>query len=83
MPEANRELTYLEAIREALLEEMQRDAKVFRRNVVGLVPLRLQLLTLGSKDFRQPFDRAGDELVSLFHGLAGLIHEADLNLLPA
>jgi 2-oxoisovalerate dehydrogenase E1 component beta subunit len=29
MPEATKELTYLEAIREALLEEMQRDAKVF------------------------------------------------------
>jgi hypothetical protein len=35
------------------------DAEVFRRHVVGLVPFRLQFLTLGSKDFRQPFDRAG------------------------
>ena len=59
------------------------DAKIFRRNVVGLVPFRLQLLTLGGKDFRQPFDRAGHELVSLFHRFSRLIHEADLNLLPA
>jgi hypothetical protein len=35
------------------------DAEVFRRNVVSLVPFRLQLRTLGSKDFRQAFDRAG------------------------
>ena len=42
------------------------DAEVFRRNVVGLVPFRLQLVTLGGKDFRQAFDRAGHELVRLF-----------------
>src|ERR1035437_3920545 len=59
------------------------NAEVFRRNIVGLVPFCLQFLPLGGKDFRQPFDRAGHELVSLFHRFSGLVHEADLNPLPA
>ena len=60
----------------------ERDAEVFGRNIVGLIPFRLQLLTLAGKDFRQPFDSAGHQLVSLFHGASGLVDEADLNLLP-
>ena len=58
----------------------ERHAEVFRRNVVGLVPFGLQLMTLGGKHFRQPFDRIGHEFVSLYHCCSGLVHETDLNL---
>src|SRR5580658_4645460 len=72
--------------REKSVEEgpipVQGHAEVFRRNVVGLAPFRLQLLALGGKDFGQPFDRISHQFVGVYHRCPGFVHETDLNLLP-
>src|ERR1035438_769752 len=82
----NHIFTALTSNRQQSVEEgpvpAESDAEVFRRNVIGLVPFRLELVTLGGKDFRQPFDRVGYEFVSLYHCCSRLVHETVLNLLP-
>src|ERR1022692_3151985 len=82
----NHIFTALTSNRQQSVEEgpvpAESDAEVFRRNVIGLVPFRFQLVTLGGKDFRQPFDRVGYEFVSLYHRSSRLVHETALNLLP-
>src|SRR5438477_793441 len=62
---------------------LQRDAQIFRRDVVAATPLAFELRTFIGKTAGQPFNDLGDERVSLLHRATWFVHEGRLDLCPA
>src|SRR5438093_13625235 len=71
-----------QALEEAAVA-LQRDPQVLGGDVLAAAPLALEALALGGEALRHAPHDLGDELVRLLDGLARLVDEPGLDLLPA
>src|SRR5437868_1595578 len=58
------------------------DPQILGRDVIAALPFPLELGSLVGEDLGQPLNGGRDQRVSVLHGLARLVHEAGLNMLP-